>query len=172
MNSILISNIIRFLTLLFFQVALCNNILLFDLIEPQIYIIFILLYPLASDRTQFILISFFLGLCIDFFENTGGAHAAACLVIAYIRPFIIASSFGNNYEEQNLKLNKDVGRKHLLYVFLLCFIHHIVLYSLEVFDFNFISYTLLQTIGGSLFSSILIITLISLFYNKSSKLNE
>jgi hypothetical protein len=41
----------------------------------------------------------------DMFWNSGGVHAASCLVLAYFRPSIFKFSFGLSYEYQTVKLN-------------------------------------------------------------------
>ena len=168
MNNQLVLNIARFIFLLIIQLLICNNILLFDLINPYIYIIFILIYGINSERWMVLLSSFFLGLVIDVFTNTGGAHATACLLIAFFRPLILQSCFGLNYVHQNLKINNADFKGLFLYVTTMCFAHHLILFTLEVFDFKHIQYILLQTLFSSLFSIVIILISLSLFLNKKT----
>ena len=166
MNNQLGINIVRFIFLILLQVLICNNILLFGFINPYPYIIFILLYPMNTERWQFLFVSFALGLFLDIFQNSGGAHAAACLIIAFIRPVVLESCFGLNYVHQNLKLNNVEFKGLLLYVIIMSFIHHAIVFSLEVFNLNHIQYISLQTLFSGIFSSILILISLSLFLKK------
>ena len=168
MNNQLGLNIIRFVFLLLIQVLISNNILLFGLVNPYIYIIFILIYSINTERWQFLLSSFLLGLILDIFENTGGAHATACLIIAFLRPVILQTCFGLNYIHQNLKISKADYKGLLLYVTIMCTTHHLILFTLQVFELGHIQYILLQTLFSSLFSIVIILISLSLLSNKTS----
>ena len=82
MNSTVITNIARFILLLAVQVVIFNRINLFGYINPYPYILFILLYPVNGNKAGLLLSSFFLGLIVDMFLNSGGVHAAACVTLA------------------------------------------------------------------------------------------
>ena len=77
-------------------------------IMPLPYILFIILYPVNSNRATLLLSSFFLGLIMDLFSNSGGIHATACLVLAYYRPYLFKFAFGVSYEYQTVKLNESL----------------------------------------------------------------
>lgn len=163
MTNQLVENIARFLFLLFIQVIIFNKILLFGFVNPYLYIIFILLFPINAQQWTLMLFSFLLGIILDMFGNSGGAHAAACLIIAYFRPFILQACFGLNYIHQNLKLNNASFKQLTLYVTIMVVIHHLTLFSLEVFQLKHIRFILLQTLSSGLFSIVLIILGLSLF---------
>ena len=110
-NSDILINIVRFVVLVFLQVLLLNNVNLAGYINPYLYILFIILYPLDGNKGLLIFLSFLLGLCIDIFEDSGGVHAAACAFIAYIRPVVLKYSFGVSYEYNSVKIRKAARRK-------------------------------------------------------------
>ncbi|WP_010179713.1 hypothetical protein [Aquimarina agarilytica] len=163
MNNTITLNIVRFLSLALMQVVIFNKILLFGYINPYPYIIFILLYPIQNQPWIFLISSFMLGLTLDMFGNSGGSHAAACLLISYLRPFILENCFGLNYIHQNLKLNNAPFKQLVIYVVLMCFIHHITLFSFEVFELRYINFVLSQTLGAGIFSIATILLSLSLF---------
>lgn len=168
MNSVFFAQASRFLVLVFFQVIIFNHINFLGYINPYIYILFIALFPVRNNRIVIILISFLLGLSIDLFLDTGGIHAAACVFIAYIRPVLLKSSFGMIYEHQTIRFNSvDFGAK-LTYVTLLTLIHHLVLFSLEIFSISKVILILQKTLFSSIFSIILII-LITIIFSRKSK---
>ena len=81
MNQIL-KNIIRFVVLVFIQVAILNNIQISGFINPYMYVLFILLLPFETPNWILLVLSFFLGLSIDIFSNTLGMHASASVFMA------------------------------------------------------------------------------------------
>ena len=167
MNSIFSIHTIRFIVLVFFQVLILNHINFLGYINPYIYILFIALYPVNNNRSLLIVLSFLLGITIDMFLDTGGVHAGACVFIAYARPLILKSSFGMIYEHQAIKFdNVEFGSK-LTYFTLITVLHHIVLFSLEIFSISKILLILQKTLFSSIFTIILSIALTIIFSRKS-----
>jgi len=158
----------RFVILVLLQVIVLNNINLVGYINPYIYILFIVLYPLDGNKTTLIFLSFLLGLSIDIFENSGGVHAAASVFIAYVRDFVLKYSFGVSYEYNNVKLNKATVSEKITYLGSIILFHHIILFSLEIFSFNHMLLLLKSTLFSGVFSFILIYGSIVLFSRKVS----
>ncbi len=159
--------ILRFITLVLVQVFLLNNINLYGYINPYIYLLFILLYPFNGNSTLLIIWSFFLGLSIDVFEDSGGVHAAASAFIAYLRPYILKFSFGLSYEYNVVKISKASVPEKLTYLAAMIFLHHLVLFMMEIFSFNHMFLVLKSTVFSGIFTFILIYSSIVLFGNKS-----
>ena len=166
MNSKLLSNIARFVILIFLQVLILNNINFLGYINPYLYVLFILLYPFAGNQSLFLILSFLLGLSIDIFEDSGGINAAACLVAAFVRPNLLRFSFGISYDHQNIRLANTAFGSKLSYIFLIVLIHHFVLFSLEMFSLNHILLILEKTLFSSIFTVILIFLSLTLFSKK------
>lgn len=162
MNSTLLINIFRFVSLLLLQVVLFNNIELFGFITPYPYILFILLYPINSNRAGLIIASFFLGLILDAFNNSGGVHAAACVSLAYFREPFLKFSFGISYEYHMLKITDKISSELITYLSISIVFHQLILYTLEIFSFQFILEILTRTILSSILTLVFIIILIYL----------
>lgn len=168
MNSAISINTIRFLVLVLVQVLICNHINFVGYINPYIYILFIVLYPTKNNRALFIFLSFLLGLSIDLFSDTGGIHAAASVFIAFVRPLLLRSSFGVQYENYSIKFdNVEFGAK-LSYITFLTLIHHIILFYLEIFSISKILLVLEKTLFSSIFT-ILLCTLITIIFSRKTK---
>lgn len=163
MNSTLILNIVRFVLLVIAQVVVFNNIDLFGYINPYPYILFILLYPVNSNRPSFLIASFLLGLSIDYFANSGGVHATASLILAYLRPSFFKFSFGLSYEYQTIKINDRLSPERFSFIFISIITHHLVLFLLEFFKFVFILDALWRTLLSTIFTLIVSIIIIYLF---------
>ncbi|WP_293870820.1 rod shape-determining protein MreD [Flavobacterium sp.] len=163
MNSTLLANIARFILLLAAQVLLFNRMDLFGYINPFPYVLFIILYPVNGNKTGLLVASFLLGLLMDMFWNSGGVHAAACVILAYYRPAIFKFSFGLSYEYQTVKLNDVLTPERFSFILIAVVIHHFVLFILEVFKISFVWDILLRTFLSTLFTiltSIIIIYII------------
>lgn len=168
MNNVVTKHIIRFILLTFFQVALFNHINFSGYINPYIYLIFILFFPIKTNRVAFMLLSFLLGITIDMFSDSGGMHAAASITIAYVRPIFLKFAFGTMYEHSHLKFdNTEFGNK-LIYVGLLVLIHHFVLFSLETFNFSKILIVLQKTLFSGIFTILMVILISTIFSRKTS----
>ena len=163
MNSALFINIIRFILLLAAQIVIFNNINLFGYINPYPYILFILLYPVNSDRSGLLIASFCLGLVVDLFSNSGGIHAAACLILAYVRPTFFKFAFGLSYEYQTVKINDKLSPERFTFIFISILTHHLILFLLEYFKFSFILNALLRTLVSTIFTLIVSILIIYIF---------
>lgn len=158
-----LANISRFVIFFVLQLLLFNNIDLFGYLNPYPYILFILLYPVNGNKPTLLISSFFLGLFLDMFTNSGGVHATASLVLAYIRPSLFKFSFGLSYEYQTVKIAEKITPERISFLVLAIFTHHLVLFLLEFFRlsliFSVIGRTFLTTIF-TFFVSLLIIYLI------------
>ena len=161
MNSALLGNIARFILLLVAQVLIFNRIDLFGFINPFPYVLFIILYPVNGNKSGLLAASFLLGLLMDMFWNSGGVHAAACLVLAYYRPAIFKFSFGLSYEYQTVRLNYVVTPERFSFLLIAIVLHHFVLFVLEVFKVSFLCDILVRTVLSTIFT---IITCIIIIY--------
>ena len=124
----LLRNIIRFILFIGVQVYVLDNIQpLHRFIIPVIYYLFILWLPYYISLFWLLIIGLLTGLTYDYFTMQPGLHAAACVLIAYARPFIISiltpkdtSDF--NYREPSAK---GMGwAPYATYVLILTVLHH------------------------------------------------
>ncbi|MFD2542358.1 rod shape-determining protein MreD [Lacinutrix gracilariae] len=168
MNSIITTNILRFITLVFAQVLVLSHINYLGYLNPYIYILFVLLFPVKNNRMVFLLLSFLLGITVDMFLDSGGMHAAACVTIAFVRPAVLKFCFGAVYEHQTIKFNQvDFGAK-LTYISILTVTHHLILFLLEVFNFSKILLVLQKTLFSSIFTIILCV-LVTIIFSRKTK---
>lgn len=160
-------NIIRFIIIVFFQVFVLDKIILHQMLTPYLYFIFILWLPFKINRSMLMLIGFLLGYTIDGFRYQPGFHAAACVLIAYIRPFIInllISQQGaeSNYNEPSIKSMGGIT-PYFFYIGILVLIHNAWLFLLESWQFADAGYFLIKTVLSSLLSFMLVLVTELLF---------
>jgi hypothetical protein len=167
--NLIITNILRFIFLLIAQVIVFNNIGFFNLVNPYLYVIFILLLPLETPLYLLLTLSFMMGLAVDTFSNTGGIHAAASTLMAFIRPLVLLFvTPRGGYEHQPVPNLKNMGVQWFItYSTILVLIHHLFLFQIEIFRFNEFPITFLRSVFSAIFTLVLI--LISQYLTGSSK---
>ncbi|MDR2764073.1 MAG: rod shape-determining protein MreD [Tannerella sp.] len=128
----ILKTIFRFVFFVLLQVWVLNNLHLFRIVEPFLYICVILKLPMQITRSQGILISFLLGFTIDVFSNTLGMHAAACTLIGFLRYPLIGVYVGKELTENATPSYYTFGTAAFMrYVATLTIIHHVTLFLIE-----------------------------------------
>lgn len=168
MPKLIFNNILRFIILVILQVLVFNNIHVFSYLSPFIYIIFVFLLPFNTPRWILLLSGFFMGLCLDFFSNTGGVHTAATILIAFIRPWVQNIITPTHEYETGMQPGiKGLGFKwFFLYTLILTSIHHVCYYYLEIFSFDNFFRTLKFALLNVAFSMFFILIFQYLFYKR------
>jgi rod shape-determining protein MreD len=162
---------LRFIFLVFIQVFLLKNISLYNLSTPYLYILFILLLPFEIPNVLLFLLAFLTGLTIDAFYDTPGLHAAACVVLAFVRVLFISitvqkDGFDNEPEPT---LSVMGFRWFFTYASVLTLAHHFFLLNLEVFRISEIQYTLTRFVLSSIFTVFLMLLSGLLFYRNRER---
>ncbi|TSA27993.1 MAG: rod shape-determining protein MreD [Bacteroidetes bacterium] len=166
MTNLVVRNSIRFLFLVFFQVLILNHINLGGYANPYLYVYFILLLPFATPRWLLLVLAFALGISIDVFTNTPGLNAAATVLMAFFRPYVIRAISREPEEELGIQPSLK-GRGFEWFFFYsasLVGIHHLALFYLEIFRFTEFFQTLLRVVLSSLFTLAMIFLSELLFY--------
>ena len=170
--STLLRNIIRLILFILLQVFVLNQIPpLHQYITPYIYFLFILWLPFSLSRSGLLVVSFITGICLDFFTKTPGLHAAACVLIGYLRPFLInllmpQQGVEFNYREPSIA---SLGfTQYITYVSVLTLFHHGLLFTIQAFQFGNIFYLILKTLGSTVIS-LLLVTIIEIIFIRKQK---
>lgn len=168
--SDLVRNIFRLAIFILVQVFILNKIPhLHQFVVPYIYYLFILWLPFVTSRFALLAIGFITGITLDYFKMTPGLHAAACVLIAYLRPFVIGILTPKDMTEFTFREPSPRAMgwgPYLIYALLLTFIHHTYLTLLEWLDFGTFLYFLIKVAATTAISMLLIITVELLFPRK------
>lgn len=172
--SNLLKNIIRFICLILLQVFVLNRIALFDLVNPYLYLLFILLLPINIPRPALLFLGLVTGLVMDMFMNTMGMHAAACVLIAYLRPFVLnILSPQGGYELSSTGKSPSLSTlgfiPFTIYATVLILIHHTAYFLLEVFGFSNIFFLLAKILLSAAVTLGLVLLTEMLFYRKAGR---
>lgn len=170
--SDLVRNIIRFFLFVFIQVYVLNVMPhLHQLVTPYIYFLFILWLPFYIKRIGVLALGFLLGITVDYFSMTPGLHAAACTLIAYLRPFIInvfASKDTSEFSYKEPSVKALGMRAYGLYALILATVHNGYLLFLEWLSFgSFINFMLKLIISTAI--SMLLILIAELIFPRKLK---
>ena len=143
-----------FILLILLQVLLFNNIQFSGYINPYVYIMFILLLPIEIPSWLLLILSFTIGMIIDFFSGSPGVHTFATVLSGFVRPYVIrVVSPKDGYESGSEPSMSNYGfRWFLSYTLLIVLIHHTSLFYLEVFRFTDFFRTLFRVILSTIFS--------------------
>lgn len=166
----LLKNTIRFVLFIFFQVFILNEVPpLHQFIVPYLYFVYILWLPFNCNRFLLLIISFLFGLSLDYFTGTPGLHAAPCVLIAYIRPFLLNLLIPQETTEQSYAEPgiKSMGwAPYTLYISVFTFIHHSYLVLIEWLQFGNWIYFVGKVAGTTAISLLLIFITEMLFLRK------
>ena len=168
--SPLVKNIIRFFLFILVQVFVLHQVPpLHKFITPYLYYLFILWLPFGLSRAALTFIGFFFGLCLDYFTMTPGLHAAACTLIAYVRPFVIGLLISQEGADKNYISPSIVSMgwaPYATYVIVLTLLHHTYLVLLEWLNFGSFMYFLGKVVASTAVSLLLVLLTELLFFRK------
>lgn len=166
----LVKNIFRLVIFIVVQVYVLDKLPpLHRFVIPYLYFLFILWLPFSLSRFGLLLVGFLTGLILDYFTQTPGLHAAACLLVAYARPFIInilipKDIAGFNYSEPS---TGGMGwAPYSVYVLVLTLLHHTYLTLLEWLQFGSFLDFIIKVFSTTAISLLLIFTVELLFPRK------
>ncbi len=157
-----IRNTIRFVLFILVQVYVLDKIpQLHRFITPYLYYLFILWLPFSISRFSLLLVGFITGLSLDYFSMTPGLHAAACVLVAYVRPFVITVLMPKEISEINYREPSASAMgwtPFAVYILVLTLIHHGYMLFLEWLDFGSFLEFVTKVITTSAISMLLIFT--------------
>ena len=162
-----LNNILRFIILLLLQVTILNRINFGGFINPQIYVLYVVLFPYYNKHKGYLLMSsFFLGISIDFFMNSGGINAFSLTLIAYFRQDIFNMIVGKQDKNESLYFYDIPTTKVITYVIILTFIHSASMFWLENFSFDELGSMFARIFFSTLYSTVIIYFTLVLFLRR------
>jgi hypothetical protein len=168
--SVLVKNIIRFALFILVQFFVLDQVHLHRLVTPYIYFLFVIWMPFSANRSVQMIIAFLLGFTLDSFRHQPGFHASACVLIAYLRPFLVRllipqEGADRNYDEPSPKSFGGIF-PYFIFITILTVTHHTWLFLLEAWQFGSLWYFLIKMLFSSAISLLLIVITELLFVRK------
>lgn len=148
----------RYLLIMVLQVLLFDQLQLWGACHPYIYVLCLLMMPITLPHNVDMLIGAFAGFIMDIFCNSLGVHMAACILLMYIRPYLIGVIV-NDKDRLNEQISlHSIGMEALLkYTVIMVLIHHLTVFSLAAWSWNHMGFVLLETIVSSTITILLVI---------------
>lgn len=157
----IIKHSIRFVFFILLQVFVLNTIPpLHQFIVPYLYFLFILWLPVSISRIALLVVAFLFGLSLDYFTGTLGLHAAPCVAIAFLRPFLLKLLLAQETAEAGYMEpghNSMGWAPFITYAALLTIVHHSYLVLIEWLQFGNFLYFMGKVLGTSAISLLLIL---------------
>lgn len=85
MNKSILNLLLTTLALLVAQAVVFNNLVLFGVAVPMVFIYAIITMPATLSTNHSVTLGFFIGLIADIFANTYGVNAVSCTFLAFVR---------------------------------------------------------------------------------------
>ena len=174
MNNAIVKQILSLFLLLALQILVCNHIYVLGFINPDVYLLALLLLPITLPKSAQYAIAFTIGLIVDMFDFTLGIHAVASLVLIALRPFLIKLLSVNKIKaDESVPSPKTKDFLWLLYyTIIMVFVHQSLTYMLEIWSFNRLGMTLISVCINTLITSLLILCVEYIFIPRKSNFNQ
>lgn len=162
--------VVLFIVLVLLQVLVCNNLLLFGVAVPFIYIYFIIVLPLDTSINLLMVLSFLLGFFIDLFSDTLGLNSIVCLLLAVVKKPVFYAYIPR--EDKFISAVPSIALMgwldYLKFILTLSAIFCFLLFGIELFSFASLGRLVLMAVSSTILTLVLLVGLDALF-NKDYK---
>ena len=114
--------------------------------------------PITLPHSVDMIIGAGVGLIMDTCCNSLGVHMAACILLMFIRPYLIGAIV-NDKDRLNEQLTlRTLGMEALIkYVVIMVLIHHLTVFSLAAWSWAHIGFVILETLVSSILTMCIIL---------------
>ncbi len=172
MNINVLREICIALLFVLLQAVVFNQIYLFGVAVPLVFIYVILRMPLSLSTAWLLTASFFLGLVVDIFGNTPGMNALACTILAFVRRPILSLYLphGSDYVAEIPSIRGFGMWLYVRYSLTLTFVYCLLLFAIESLSLFDLPYMLVRIVCSTLLTFILILCVDSLNQGREKRL--
>jgi hypothetical protein len=164
--GVLVLQLLRFVFYVSIHMLLVSKLVLFDLGWCFFYLGFLLFLPISTPIVLQLVLGFGTGLLLDIFYDTGGVHAAAAVLLCYLRPWVLRLlTPRDGYEAQDsVNVHQMGGQWFLVYMLLLVGLHHLAFFLLELGSFRDFGLTLVKVLASTLFTGLTLLIIQLIFF--------
>ncbi len=166
----IIRHILSFILLAGLQVFILNGLDINSYINPQVFILFLLLLPVNTDIWFCLIAGFVSGGLIDGLGNTYGIHAFAGTALGYFRFFYIKYSLDKEEIERGMtpNLRNMPASWHFFYLLICSLLYHLLVFFLEAFAFTGLGLLSLKALSSGLIATFIMLLIGFLFSRKTT----
>ncbi|GGG57948.1 rod shape-determining protein MreD [Hymenobacter glacieicola] len=143
-----------------------TDFVLFNLGWCFIYLGFLLFLPIATPIVVQLLLGFVTGVTLDIFFDTGGVHAAAAVLLMYLRPWVLRLlTPRDGYDTQDSVNIHQMGWQWMVvYLAMLTAMHHAAFFLLELGSFQVPGITLAKIVVSTLYTGLTLLIIQLVFF--------
>ena len=170
LNAASLKYLILFIALVLLQVLICNNVLLFGVAIPFIYIYFIIVLPLDLSLNMLMILAFLMGFFVDLFSDTLGLNSLSCLILAAVKKPIFYAYMPreDKFESAKPSVVSMGWANYLKFILTLSGVFCILIFGIELFSFASFGRIVLMVVSSTVLTLLLILAIDALF-NKDYK---
>ena len=148
----------RYIVVMLLQVLLFNQLQLFGVCHPYVYVMCLLMMPLTLSQNADMIIGAAVGLVMDMFCNSLGVHTAACILLMFIRPYLVGVLVNDKDRLNEQLTSRTLGIEAMIkYVVIMVLIHHFMVFMLAAWNWTHFWFVLAETAVSSLLTIAIIL---------------
>lgn len=161
--------IMLFLVLVPAQALIFDNLILFNVALPLVFIYLIISLPMTLSPNWAMTIGFVTGLCVDIFSDTPGLNSLGCTCLALVRRpvYHLYMSYDDNLSGMRPSIATMGPGSYFKYMLTMVFIYCLIVFTAEAFQFFNFRLLVMRTIFSTLFTFIIIYAVDSLSIKRS-----
>lgn len=151
-------HISRYILIMLLQVFLFNQLQLWGVCHPFVYVLVLLMLPVTLPHSIDMLIGAIVGVIMDVFCNSIGVHMSACVLVMFIRPYLLGGIV-NDIDRLNEQIClRLIGTEAMVkYLCILIIIHHFIVFILSAWNWAHIGFVLAETLVSSTITFLVIL---------------
>lgn len=152
-----LKRLLLFVAFVLAHALVLGHIHLFHRATPLLYVYFVALFPVSTPKWGLLTCAFCMGLTIDIFSNTPGLAAASLTAVAAIQPYFLSLFVPRDAAETLEPSLLNLGpTKYNYYIVTLVTVYCLLLFTLEMFNFDNFMEWLFSVVGSSMLTLVLI----------------
>ena len=162
---------VLFVVLVFVQVLVCNNICIFNVATPFIFVYFLIRLPIDMRINWVLTLSFLTGLIVDVFSDTQGMNALACTLLGVVRNTVFGLYVTRKDEiADTIPSIKSLGISvYMKYLLTMTLLYCVIIVSIEAFTFHNALMSVLRALSSTILSFVVMLGIDSLVNTKHEK---
>lgn len=171
MNKTSLNLLLQFIVLVPLQAVFFNNLVLFNIAVPIVFIYVIISLPITMGPNKSMTIGFLLGMAVDIMSDTPGLNTLCCTVLSFIRTAIFHLYMPSDADlaEQSPSIMNMGLAAYLKYAGTMILIYCIMVFGIEAIQsWNPLLY-LMRIVASSVFSLLIIYAIASWTTHKHEK---
>ena len=169
MTKTVLTFILLFIVLIPAQAVIFNNLILFNVALPLVFIYLIISLPITLSTNWAMTIGFVTGMVVDIFSDTAGINALACTMLAFVRKpvYHLYMSYDDDLSGFRPSIATMGPAAYMKYLLTMVFIYCFTVFTIEAFQFFNFRLLILRTIFSTMFTLIIIYAIDSLSFKRS-----